>query len=640
MKKVLSIAIPMLFVVAGGLSLLMTTLPYASNPMFINPVWYASAVVAIVIALAWRIPQENSKEKGSRLRSLLMSVAIIVVLAIVFVGVLATNFLTSHQNWQLVWMLAAIGGAIASLNGLVAAIIWVGVVQPRFKAYFSLTSGILTGALFGASWLTLGAYANEFVYLSGSVDFAIAAYFLWAFSVMLAANLLYDATKRYLGSALLIIGSFMLLQVLNSAYMVGAVSGSGMVPLATWSLILLGLSAMLWQQNENLGSIAFDPSLMLSSGFTILSVVGVLIAYQSPSLSQPRIHRFLEQTSLFSERVDWETLPADTSIEDVLAVLNDPHTVYFTAEEAQTLATGGSSSQYGLRILNPGAVVAMVTADGSAEAAGILPGDIVLAVNGEAPTSDGRSVRLSGEGVELTIARDDETFEVTLTSQSENLSSLPQTMMIEDCVAYIEITATLSALAEYYETVWQFLDETDDTVCGYIIDLRRNRGGNIYAMMAAIGSIAGEGTLASLVLPNGETHIYNYQAGQAFIDDTAVSGATYEPSNEERTNLPVAVLTSPITASSGEIASILFRGRENAHIFGTETAGVPTSTDFVWLADGSKLGVTGASIADRTGYIYEPAPLMPQTQTQTDWAAFGTIDDPTIEAALEWLYGA
>jgi C-terminal processing protease CtpA/Prc len=68
--------------------------------------------------------------------------------------------------------------------------------------------------------------------------------------------------------------------------------------------------------------------------------------------------------------------------------------------------------------------------------------------------------------------------------------------------------------------------------------------------------------------------------------------------------LPVAVLTSNNTASSGEAVFVACRGRPSTRSFGNQTAGFSTSNRTFEMSDRAWIVLTGSTYADRNGQLY------------------------------------
>lgn len=172
--------------------------------------------------------------------------------------------------------------------------------------------------------------------------------------------------------------------------------------------------------------------------------------------------------------------------------------------------------------------------------------------------------------------------------------------------------------------------------CGWIIDLRNNGGGNMWPMLDGVGPILGEGVVGSFVVPDGVKLAWSYQHGQAQLAGSTMTGVE-NPYRLKHPDLPVALLTSPFTASSGEAIVVAFRGRPHTHSFGKPTAGIPTSNDEYKLSDGAFLILTVALDADRTGHTYDSA-IAPDQSVPVDMSQIGRPGDLALQAATTWLH--
>ena len=168
-------------------------------------------------------------------------------------------------------------------------------------------------------------------------------------------------------------------------------------------------------------------------------------------------------------------------------------------------------------------------------------------------------------------------------------------------------------------------------VCGWIVDLRRNGGGNMWPMLAGLGPLLGEGRVGAFAYadrPPAYWMVSPSGAGTDGYEAVRVSGVHWRP----LPSLPVAVLTSRRTASSGEAVAVAFRGRPGARSFGEPTRGLSTSNETVALDDGSLMLLTTAAFADRNGGVYGGAITPDETvSTQTSGG------DAALSAARRWL---
>ncbi|MFD5740741.1 S41 family peptidase [Streptomyces massasporeus] len=169
--------------------------------------------------------------------------------------------------------------------------------------------------------------------------------------------------------------------------------------------------------------------------------------------------------------------------------------------------------------------------------------------------------------------------------------------------------------------------------CGWVIDLRRNRGGNMWPMLAVVGPILGDGDVGSFVDADGKKTVWSIEKGSPRLDgDSTGWGASPAVGGG---SAPVAVLTSRSTASSGEAVTVAFRGRPDTRSFGEDTTGVPTGNVRHRLSDGAILNLTEVKDADRTGRTYD-SPIPPDQPVVDNPGRRGSTD-PVLDTATEWL---
>lgn len=150
-------------------------------------------------------------------------------------------------------------------------------------------------------------------------------------------------------------------------------------------------------------------------------------------------------------------------------------------------------------------------------------------------------------------------------------------------------------------------------VSGWMVDLRDNPGGNMWPMLLAVGPILGPGVAGAFVFPDGRRDEWGYEAGRVFLGSRTMA-VLDDPFVYERP-VPVAVLTSGSTKSSGEAITVAFRGLDRARSFGAPTNGTPTANDVIRLSDGAALILTVSWMSDRTGRTYDE-PIEPDVRVE------------------------
>lgn len=168
----------------------------------------------------------------------------------------------------------------------------------------------------------------------------------------------------------------------------------------------------------------------------------------------------------------------------------------------------------------------------------------------------------------------------------------------------------------------------------WIVDLRYNGGGNMFAMLAGVGNLIGEGEIGSSL--DGGGHLFSYRTikdGDVYYNDQRA--VDMEPLCPIPDTPKVAVLTSRYTVSSGEALAIAFKGRPNTRFFGEPTAGFTSETDWTLLPCGVTLSIGVGYFSDRIGRVYSnPVPVDEEAEFVPDAEP---EHDEILKKAMEWL---
>lgn len=177
--------------------------------------------------------------------------------------------------------------------------------------------------------------------------------------------------------------------------------------------------------------------------------------------------------------------------------------------------------------------------------------------------------------------------------------------------------------------------------CGWIVDLRGNRGGNMWPMLAGLGPLLGIGVVGKFVDHDGKAiNEWFYKNGRAWVgteDGTPRGGlAVAETATVVEDHPPVAVLIDQATGSSGEALAIAFKGRQTTRFFGTKTVGAASSPKAFPLSDGAMIILPEVALADRNGRTYKNGI---EPDEQVDYKSLPSGGDSVIDAASDWLAG-
>jgi len=224
-----------------------------------------------------------------------------------------------------------------------------------------------------------------------------------------------------------------------------------------------------------------------------------------------------------------------------------------------------------------------------------------------------------------------ESYETPTTADSRPA----QASLLADRLGYLLVTEFASGRPEeqvrYAQGLQQLIREVDaGRPCGWVVDLRGNRGGSMWAMLAGVGPVLGEGESGVFVYPDGHSQPWAYREGQALLAGQ-VMVAVPSPWVLSTSAPPVALLTDGVTISSGEALALAFRGRPGTRSFGQSTVGYSSAIESYMLDDGSMLGLTVAVFGDRNGVSFSGGPVPPD-----EIVALAAGGDIPVEA-VSWL---
>jgi len=150
----------------------------------------------------------------------------------------------------------------------------------------------------------------------------------------------------------------------------------------------------------------------------------------------------------------------------------------------------------------------------------------------------------------------------------------------------------------------------------------------MWPMIAAIGTLLGEGDLGYFINPDGNEVKWEYKENSSVLNGLiqhSLNNFDYQLYNKKP---PIAVLINNRVSSSGEAVAIAFKKRPNTRFFGTPTCGLSTANYGTPLHNGGMLLLTVSTMADREKELYGDS-ILPDIQ----------IDEPTevVKQAIEWL---
>jgi carboxyl-terminal processing protease len=321
----------------------------------------------------------------------------------------------------------------------------------------------------------------------------------------------------------------------------------------------------------------------------------------------------------------------------------DPYSGYMTAEEFQNSLGDlqGTFTGIGAELAventeNPGdleacptlsatcTLVVIAPINGSpAEAAGLQPGDVILAVDGE--SVDGSTIQdqitkvrgPEGTDVTLTVERDGEVSDLTIT-RAEIVVVEVESEMLENNVGYVALHGfSANAAEQFSDQLGELLDQGAQQI---VFDLRGNPGGYITAARDIASEFVDEGLLFT-----------QESAGEDTIEWEATGdGQATDPA------IDVVVLINGGSASASEIVAAALSETERATLIGEPTYGKNTVQIWDELVNGGGVRITISRWFTPDHNSVAPDGVQPDI-TATVPEGTPTDEDPVLDQALAYL---
>lgn len=269
----------------------------------------------------------------------------------------------------------------------------------------------------------------------------------------------------------------------------------------------------------------------------------------------------------------------------LLESLDDPYSVYYTAEEYEEMMDTSTGSYEGIGVsIQQDAETKVLTVirvfQGSgAEEAGMLPKDQIIGVNGK--ELDGEDVSevvtwIKGEPgttVDVNVYRPSTDEELTLTIERRKIdNSTVSYEMKENNIGYIEVTDFYEATGKQFALALEDLE--NQGMQSLIVDLRNNPGGYVDVVVDMCDRILDSGVI-----------VYTK-------DKEGNIAESFEATDKESFHLPMVVLVNGSSASASEIFAGCMQDHGVATLVGTTTFGKGIVQRVIPLSDGSAVKLT------------------------------------------------
>ena len=372
----------------------------------------------------------------------------------------------------------------------------------------------------------------------------------------------------------------------------------------------------------------------------------VLVAVLASTLSffaadtvwnRKKISKLDQLSDLIEERFIGES--DRTAYEDAAAAamvnsLGDEWSYYIPASQMQSHQESMNNAYVGIGITitvrpeGDGFSVTKVNTGGPAEEAGMLPGDVIVEIEGQSTAgmtaNDARNL-VRGEAdtqVKLVVKRGHETIALSVT-RKEVLTPVATGQMLEGNIGLITIANFDSRCFDESKAAIDRLVKEGATAL--IFDVRNNPGGYKDEMVK----------LLDYLLPEGPLFRSEDYRGKVLVDE----------SNSFCLDIPMAVLVNGFSYSAAEFFAAALMEYDAATVVGQKTYGKGYFQTTIYLNDGSAVGLSVGKYTTPEGKNLAGVGITPDIVVEVDEMQDAAIyagilepdADPQIQAAVEVL---
>ena len=329
------------------------------------------------------------------------------------------------------------------------------------------------------------------------------------------------------------------------------------------------------------------------------------------------------------------TAMGDAAAEAMVASLGDRWSYYIPASQYGQYTQQMNNAYVGIGITisaretSDGFTIDVVEQNGPAQEAGLLPGDIIIAVEGQSVVgmtiNDVSELVRGEEGTTLTVTVQRGEEELTFTVERRQIKVTVATgVLLEGNVGLVTIENFDERCAE--ETIAAIESVLEQGATSLLFDVRYNPGGYKRELVDVL----------NYLLPEGPLFRSQYYDGREVVDS----------SDADCLDVPMAVLVNGSSYSAAEFFAAAIREYDAGFVVGTQTCGKGYFQNTIKLPDGSAVGLSVGKYSTPNGVcLADVGGLTPDVVVEVDDETAakiyaGTLEpenDPQIQAALEKL---
>lgn len=321
---------------------------------------------------------------------------------------------------------------------------------------------------------------------------------------------------------------------------------------------------------------------------------------------------------------------AHAAIRDMLSLLDQPATRFLTGDQAAALLAefdGDLGPGVGLIELlsvdtserTGDIVVVTPVPDTPAADAGLMTGDVILAVDGRSTDTMDLAATMEvlrgspGSVADIVARRDGERLSFPVTRAHVEPARSLETRVIDwngKEFGYLGLRLFNQEAAQSFVDAVQRMEGRG--VDGYVLDLRNNPGGFVPTLQSIAGALMGSVPLASLQSREGK---------QEMVAE-----------GEKLTTRPIVALVNEGTASAAEVLAAAMQHHDRGLILGVKTFGKGLAHGYVALSDGSAVTPTVGRLESLDGVDILTHGMTPDVEVPS---VTHPVVDPSVEVASE-----